>query len=67
MKKNISNLYSTAILFSFAGTPDKYPADVAIAWMSRMYGGIHYSFGMEEGLKQGKKVAAMVNQLKFKR
>jgi hypothetical protein len=46
---------------------ESFEAYAKEAALSRMYGGIHYRFGMEEGLKQGKKVAAMVNQLKFKR
>lgn len=37
------------------------------AALSRLQAGIHYRFAMDEGLKQGRKVAAMVNQLKFKR
>jgi hypothetical protein len=35
--------------------------------LSRLQAGIHYRFSMDEGLKQGKKVADMVNQLKFKK
>ena len=46
---------------------ESFEAYAKEAALSRMYGGIHYRFGMEAGLKQGKKVAAMVNQLKFKR
>jgi hypothetical protein len=46
---------------------ESFEAYAKEAALSRMYGGIHYRFGMEEGLKQGKKVAAMVNQLKLKR
>ncbi|HTE31968.1 MAG TPA: vanadium-dependent haloperoxidase [Chryseolinea sp.] len=37
------------------------------AALSRLQGGIHYRFAMDEGLKQGKKVAALVDQLKFKK
>jgi hypothetical protein len=32
---------------------------------SRLFGGIHYSFGATEGKKQGKKVGVLVNKLKF--
>ena len=46
---------------------ESFEAYAKEAALSRMYGGIHYRFGMEEGLRQGKKVAAMVNQLKFKK
>jgi hypothetical protein len=46
---------------------ESFEAYAKEAALSRMYGGIHYRFGMDEGLKQGKKVAAMVNQLKFKK
>ena len=35
--------------------------------LSRLYGGIHYRFAMNEGLKQGRKVGKMVSQLKFKK
>jgi hypothetical protein len=37
------------------------------AAMSRLQAGIHYRFSMDEGLKQGKKVADLVNQLKYKK
>jgi hypothetical protein len=37
------------------------------AALSRLQGGIHYRFSMDEGLKQGKKVGALVNSLKFRR
>lgn len=37
------------------------------AGFSRLQAGIHYRFAMDEGLKQGKKVAAFVNQLRFKK
>lgn len=43
---------------------EKYAYEAAI---SRIYGGIHYSFAMTEGLKQGKKVGNEVNKLKFKK
>jgi hypothetical protein len=46
---------------------ESFEAYAKEAALSRMYGGIHYRFGMEEGLKQGKKVAEMANQLKFKK
>jgi hypothetical protein len=37
------------------------------ATISRLYGGIHYRFGAEEGVKQGKKVGQLVNGLRFTR
>ena len=37
------------------------------AALSRLQAGIHYRFAMDEGLKQGKKVAGLVNSLKFKK
>ncbi len=43
---------------------EAYAKDAAL---SRLQAGIHYRFSMDEGLKQGKKVAALVNQLKFKK
>jgi len=46
---------------------DSFEAYAKEAALSRLQGGIHYRFAMDEGLKQGRKVAAMVNQLKFKK
>lgn len=46
---------------------DSFEAYAKEAALSRLMAGIHYRFAMEEGLKQGKKIAAMVNQLKFKK
>lgn len=46
---------------------DSFEAYAKEAALSRLQAGIHYRFSMEEGLKQGKKIAAMVNQLKFKK
>jgi len=37
------------------------------AALSRLQAGIHYRFAMDEGLIQGKKVAALVNKLRFKK
>lgn len=46
-------------------TFESFEAYAREAALSRLQAGIHYRFSMDEGLKQGKKVAAMVNQLKF--
>lgn len=46
---------------------DSFEAYAKEAALSRLQAGIHYRFAMDEGLKQGKDVAAMVNQLKFKK
>ena len=46
---------------------DSFEAYAKEAALSRLQAGIHYRFSMDEGLKQGRKVAAMVNQLKFKK
>ncbi len=46
---------------------DSFEAYAKEAALSRLQGGIHYRFAMDEGLKQGKKIAAMVNQLQFKK
>jgi len=46
---------------------ESFEAYAKEAALSRLYGGIHYRFGMDDGLKQGKKVAVLVNQLKFQR
>lgn len=46
---------------------DSFEAYAKEAALSRLQAGIHYRFAMDEGLKQGRKVAAMVNQLKFKK
>jgi len=46
---------------------DSFEAYAKEAALSRLQGGIHYRFSMVEGLKQGKKVSAMVNQIKFKK
>lgn len=48
-------------------TFDSFEAYAKEAALSRLQAGIHYRFSMDEGLKQGKKIAAMVNQLKFKK
>jgi len=45
---------------------ESFEAYAKEAALSRMHGGIHYRFGMEAGLRQGKKVGEIVNQLKFK-
>lgn len=37
------------------------------AALSRLQAGIHYRFSMNEGIKQGKDVAARVLQLKFRK
>ncbi len=37
------------------------------AALSRLQAGIHYRFSMDEGLKQGRKIAELVNRLKFKK
>lgn len=46
---------------------DSFEAYAKEAAFSRLQAGIHYRFSMDEGLKQGRKVAALVNQLKFKK
>lgn len=46
---------------------DSFEAYAKEAALSRLQGGIHYRFAMDEGLKQGRKVAALVNQLRFKK
>ncbi|HEX6225222.1 MAG TPA: vanadium-dependent haloperoxidase [Chryseolinea sp.] len=46
---------------------DSFEAYAKEAALSRLQAGIHYRFSMDEGLKQGKKIAGMVNQLKFKK
>ena len=46
---------------------DSFEAYAKEAALSRLQAGIHYRFSMDEGLTQGKKVAALVNQLKFKK
>ena len=45
---------------------DSFEAYAKEAAMSRLQAGIHYRFSMDEGLKQGKKVADLVNRLKYK-
>ena len=37
------------------------------AAMSRLYGGIHYRFSIENGLVQGRKIGERVNGIKFKK
>jgi PAP2 superfamily len=54
------NLYGARSFSSF----EEYAKEAA---MSRLYGGIHYRFAADEGLKQGKKVGALVNKLRFKK
>lgn len=44
---------------------NSFEAYATEAALSRLLGGIHYRFAMDEGLKQGRKVAEMVMQLKF--
>ena len=46
---------------------DSFEAYAREAALSRLQAGIHYRFAMDEGLKQGREVAALVNQLKFKK
>jgi hypothetical protein len=46
---------------------DSFAAYAKEAALSRLLAGIHYRFSMEEGLKQGEKIGAMVNQLQFKK
>jgi hypothetical protein len=46
---------------------DSFEAYAKEAALSRLQAGIHYRFAMDEGLKQGREVAVMVNQLKFKK
>ena len=46
---------------------DSFEAYANEAALSRLQGGIHYRFSMDEGLKQGKKVAEKVLELKFKK
>ena len=46
---------------------DSFEAYAKEAALSRLQGGIHYRFAMDEGLKQGKKIAELVNGLKFKK
>jgi hypothetical protein len=48
-------------------TFNSFEAYAKEAALSRLQAGIHYRFSMDEGLKQGRQVAAMVNQLKFKK
>jgi hypothetical protein len=46
---------------------DSFEAYAKEAALSRLQGGIHYRFSMDAGLQQGKKIAEMVNQLRFKK
>ena len=46
---------------------ESFEAYAKEAALSRLQAGIHYRFSMDEGLKQGTKIAALVNQLKFKK
>lgn len=55
-----ARLYGPRSFSSF----DEYAKEAAI---SRLYGGIHYRFAADEGLKQGKRVGGLVNGLKFKK
>ncbi len=48
-------------------TFDSFEEYAKEAALSRLQAGIHYRFGMDEGLKQGKQVAVLVNQLRFKK
>lgn len=54
------NLYGPRTFASF----EDYANEAAL---SRIYGGIHYTFAATEGLKQGRKVGKEVNLLKFKK
>lgn len=55
-----TNQYGNRSFNSFASYANE-------AALSRLIGGIHYRFTAEEGIKQGKKVGELVNQLKFKK
>ncbi|MFO7257909.1 MAG: vanadium-dependent haloperoxidase [Bacteroidota bacterium] len=44
---------------------ESFEAYATEAALSRLKGGIHYRFAMDEGLKQGRKVASKVLELKF--
>jgi hypothetical protein len=46
---------------------DSFEAYAKEAALSRLQAGIHYRFSMDEGLKQGRKVAERVVQLEFKK
>src|SRR5690606_33985590 len=46
-------------------TFESFEAYAREAALSRLEGGIHYRFAMDEGLKQGRKVASIVLHLKF--
>jgi len=46
---------------------DSFEAYAKEAAMSRLQAGIHYRFAMDEGQKQGEKVAGRVLQLKFRK
>lgn len=46
---------------------DSFEGYAKEAALSRLQAGIHYRFAMDEGLKQGKKIAVLVNELKFKK
>jgi hypothetical protein len=54
------NLYGSRTFNSF----EEYAQEAAI---SRIYGGIHYSFAAIEGIRQGRIVGKEVNRLKFKK
>lgn len=57
---SFDNTYGPRTFHSF----EAYAKEAAF---SRLQAGIHYRFSMDEGLKQGRKVAEMVNHLKFKK
>jgi hypothetical protein len=57
---SFDNTYGPRTFDSF----EEYAKEAAL---SRLQAGIHYRFGMDEGLKQGKQVAGLVNQLRFKK
>ncbi len=44
---------------------DKFSDFAKEAAISRMYGGIHYRDGMEEGLKEGKRIGGIYNMIKL--
>ena len=58
--RTYENLYGPRSYRSF----EEYANEAAI---SRVYGGIHYTFAATEGIRQGKKVGHEVNRLKFKK
>jgi hypothetical protein len=57
---SFDNTYGSRSFDSF----EDYAKEAAL---SRLQAGIHYRFAMDEGLKQGKKVAALINKIRFKK